>query len=277
MYAFQGFLIDLFYKNKMILYILLTFILLFICSNALDAYVSKRPVIAQTALYTALTAPLNAATHLSTPQWLKDKLSLTGILEPNTQLFPSVEKLRANIEVIRKEALASVAVTKQIKHDLYFQGIADDGWKRLYIKWHGPIDPLARQHCPVTCSLIDSMPEVHVAMFSVLEPGSKILPHHGPAKMCLRYHLGLSTPNDDKCRITLNGETYSWRDGEDVMFDDTLIHEVHNDTDTRRIVLFLDVERPQEGMLKSVSAWTMKHLGPLTTRANEENEKVVKN
>ena len=255
--------------------IVLIFLFLFVCSNALDAIVSKRSISAQTSLFTALTAPLNAATYISTPYWLKHKLERSGILKPSTRLFPHLSLLRQNIEIIRQEALESLEKSKEIKHDMYFQGIADEGWKRLYIKWHGPIDPLAQVTCPQTCRIIEQMPEVHVAMFSILMPGSKILPHHGPAKMCLRYHLGLSTPNSEHCSITLGGEKYSWKDGEDIMFDDTLMHEVHNNTNQKRIILFLDVERPQEGLLKGISKWSLQKFGPMTSRANEVQEKVL--
>ena len=41
-------------------------------------------------------------------------------------------------------------------------------------------------------------------MFSVLAPGAKILPHDGVYKGCLRFHLGLSTPNSDDCFIIIN-------------------------------------------------------------------------
>lgn len=268
------------FTNKMILLLFSLFfilLLVFIGLNLLDATVSKRSLLAQSSLFTALTAPLNAATHISTPTWLKKDLAQSGILKPTAQLFPHLNLLRENFDAIRDEALASLDKSGKIMNDMYFQGIADEGWKRLYIKWHGPIDPLAQKECPFTCSLIEQMPEVSVAMFSILMPGSKILPHHGPAKMCLRYHLGLSTPNDPNCSITLNGEKYSWKDGEDVMFDDTLMHEVHNNTDKKRIILFLDVERPQEGILRGVSKWAMKKFGPMTSRSNDVQEKVSNN
>lgn len=260
---------------NVVLFLFFALTLIFIASNVIDMTSSKRSLVSQSSLYTALTSPLNAATHLSTPSWLQKKLSESGILKPTQRLFPHLDLLRNNYEAIRKEALESLEVSKPIMNDMYFQGIADKGWQRLYIKWHGPTDPLALKHCPLTCKLIEQMPEVHVAMFSILLPGSKILPHHGPAKMCLRYHLGLSTPNSENCNIKVNGESYYWKDGEDVMFDDTLLHEVHNDTDENRIILFLDVERPQEGILKGVAPWSMKYFGPMTSRQNEKQEIIV--
>jgi beta-hydroxylase len=123
--------------------------------------------------------------------------------------------------------------------------------------------------------LLESIPEVHLAMFSVLLPGSKIPPHYGPTRMCLRYHMGLFTPNDDACRIVVAGQAYSWRDGEDVMFDDTMLHDVKNETDQTRVVLFLDVERPQTEFFKGLTRAGIRIGGPATTRANDAREKVA--
>ena len=47
-----------------------------------------------------------------------------------------------------------------------------------------------------------------------------------------------------RCRIIVDGEPYSWRDGEPVMFDETFIHIAENRSDVTRIILFCDVERP---------------------------------
>ncbi|MEI6001043.1 aspartyl/asparaginyl beta-hydroxylase domain-containing protein, partial [Paraburkholderia bengalensis] len=62
----------------------------------------------------------------------------------------------------------------------------------------------------------------------------------------LRYHLGLVTPNDDRCAIVVDGIAYSWRDGEDVVFDETYMHHAANETDHDRIILFCDIARPMK-------------------------------
>jgi beta-hydroxylase len=56
--------------------------------------------------------------------------------------------------------------------------------------------------------------------------------------------LGLKTPNSERCRITVDGQTYWWKDGEGVLFDETFLHRAENDTDQDRLILFCDVERP---------------------------------
>ncbi|MFX5494266.1 aspartyl/asparaginyl beta-hydroxylase domain-containing protein, partial [Acinetobacter baumannii] len=56
--------------------------------------------------------------------------------------------------------------------------------------------------------------------------------------------LGLVTPNDDRCFIEVDGQRYSWRDGQSVVFDETCIHWAQNGSETNRIILVCDVERP---------------------------------
>jgi beta-hydroxylase len=250
---------------------------LFLFANIIDAVAGKRSILQQLGYSTLLTSPLNAITHLGTPLWLRRELWKSPILKPTSKIFPNLYTLRENFAMIKQEAAFAMQKSKPIMNDLYFNGIADKGWKRFYIKWYGPPDPLAEKICPKTCALLQTMPEVHLGMFSILMPGSKIPPHFGPARMCLRYHLGIQTPNDANCNIRVGNDTYFWKDGEDVIFDDTVTHQVQNNTDKPRIILFLDIERPQEGLFKLATKKMIDTLGPMTTRGNEKNEKVVNN
>ncbi len=81
-------------------------------------------------------------------------------------------------------------------------------------------------------------------MFALLDPRSHLNPHRDPFAGSMRYHLGLSTPNADTCFMSVDGERYFWKDGEAVLFDETYIHSVENNTDETRIILLCDIERP---------------------------------
>src|SRR4051812_49977658 len=83
-----------------------------------------------------------------------------------------------------------------------------------------------------------------VRCFAMLPPGGDLGRHRDPFAGSLRYHLGLVTPNNDRCRIFVDGQPYAWRDGEAVLFDETFIHWAENRTDVDRLILFCDVERP---------------------------------
>ena len=162
--------------------------------------------------------------------------------------FPALQALTDNWRTIRAEALwlldegrIRAAATY---NDLGFNSFFRTGWKRFYVKWYDEPLPSAKALCPKTVELVQSVPGVNAAMFALLPPGSKLGAHRDPFAGSLRYHLGLVTPNADSCRIVVDGERYSWRDGEAVMFDETFIHTAENRSDATRIILFCDVERP---------------------------------
>jgi beta-hydroxylase len=81
-------------------------------------------------------------------------------------------------------------------------------------------------------------------MFSILPPTGQLTRHLDPVACSLRYHLGLDTPNDDACYISVDGQNYSWRDGEALLFDVTYLHFAQNDADKPRLILMCDIDRP---------------------------------
>jgi aspartyl/asparaginyl beta-hydroxylase (cupin superfamily) len=99
--------------------------------------------------------------------------------------------------------------------------------------------------CPRTAALMREIPGMKTAMFSILSPRKHILDHRGPYKGVLRYHLGLIVPRDaEACRIRVGDDIRHWDEGKSMIFDDTFDHEVWNDTDDTRVVLFVDFLRP---------------------------------
>ena len=248
----------------------LAFLLVWALISELDRRGSRRFVWDQYRNHRYLSSPVNLAILAATPRAVRG----SPIVPITRETFANVDALRSAFSVIRAEALSAYSASKPIQNDQFFTTIADKGWKRFYLKWYSAAcDPLALQLCPQTCALVQSMPNVHLAMFSILEPGSRIKPHSGLFRGCYRYHLGLSTPNSDACFINIGGQRYSWRDGEDVLFDDTFTHFVANNTQERRIVLFLDVERPLSApSVRALNAAFIRHIAPLSTRANDRQE-----
>jgi beta-hydroxylase len=192
--------------------------------------------------------------------------------------FPNHNILKNNWEQIRNEAMNiyNKGYTTKIKDDnIFFNEIADDGWKKFYIKWYESINDKAFELCPITSKLIQQLPEIKTAMFSILEPGSKIIPHAGPFKGCIRYHLGLDCPED--AFITINGIKYNWKNGEDVLFDDTFIHYVNNNSDKIRLILFCDIDRKMKHLFyEKINNSIINCLAPIISNINDFQEKQIK-
>lgn len=190
--------------------------------------------------HSTLLAPYNALVYAFSA------VPATAYLE--RRRFPELDVLQQHWTTIRDEALA-LNDEGHIKaaldnDDVGFNSFFKTGWRRFYLTWYGGVVPSAQRLCPKTVALLTAIPSVKGAMFAMLPPGAKLNPHRDPFAGSVRYHLGLVTPNSPDCRITVDGEDYHWRDGEDVMFDETFIHSAANTTEVNRIILFCDVERP---------------------------------
>jgi beta-hydroxylase len=190
--------------------------------------------------FQVLLAPVNALMYLfsRTPRG--------AYIDPRE--FPEMKVLADNWPLIREEAMRlneGGAIRAAEGHtDMGFNSFFRTGWKRFYLSWYGQDLPSAQQQCPKTVALLKRIPSVKAAMFASLPPGATLVRHRDPYAGSLRYHLGLSTPNDAGCYIEVDGQRYHWRDGEAVMFDETYIHHAANTTQQQRVILFCDVERP---------------------------------
>lgn len=117
-------------------------------------------------------------------------------------------------------------------------------WKTFLLYTYGARIEKNISQCPKTDELIRTIPGMTTAFFSILEPHTSLIPHRGPYKGVLRYHLGLIVPEPKElCGIKVNGVTYHWEVGNSLIFDDTFIHEAWNNSDEKRIVLFVDFKR----------------------------------
>ncbi len=120
-----------------------------------------------------------------------------------------------------------------------------DNWKTYSFRVFGHRVAENCARCPATAALLEQLPGIQNAWFSILAPGYHIPPHRGPTRALVRCHLGLQVPSAaEDCWIRVGDQRRHWQTGECLFFDDTYEHEVHNNTDEARVVLFLDVERP---------------------------------
>ncbi len=221
--------------------------------------------------HSAFLAPYNALVYLFS------KVPPKPILDVGE--FPQLAMLRDNWQVMREEAL-TLFDDGHIKaalsnNDAGFSSFFKYGWKRFYLTWYGDVLPSAQSLCPKTVALVQSVPTVKAAMFALLPPGGKLNPHRDPFGGSLRYHLGLVTPNSELCRIFVDGQPYYWRDGHDIVFDETYVHSAENKTDVTRIILFCDIERPvRTPVMRAINHFVSRHIGRATATQNVEGERV---
>jgi aspartyl/asparaginyl beta-hydroxylase (cupin superfamily) len=122
---------------------------------------------------------------------------------------------------------------------------ADDRWKSflLYVAPR-PIEKNCAR-CPATAELLQKIPGLLFAMFSILDGPKHIPPHRGPYKGLLNCHLPLLVPSEpNACRLRVGDDVATWEEGRMLIFDDSHEHEAWNDSESVRVVLLCYVARP---------------------------------
>ena len=155
--------------------------------------------------------------------------------------YSAVETLESHSASILSELTALIPSTPFMEWPE--KGIYTGTWKvfGLYGIDGQPIpENIAR--CPLTANAVKEVPKMRTAGFSMLAPGCHIKPHTGYTDDVLRCHLGLIVPDGD-CRLRVGDETYTWSVGRAFVFNDRVLHEAWNYTDSPRYVLLVDFER----------------------------------
>jgi len=190
--------------------------------------------------------------------------------------FAWTEALRANWQAIRAEAIAAaldhrVPSLAQVSPD--HRAIASaDKWRSYFLHGYGYRVQENLDRCPATSRLVEAIPGLNSAFFSILAPGAHIPAHRGVTKGLITCHLGLVIPRDGDVRMRLDDRVLRWSEGETLVFDDTYDHEVWNDTSGTRVVLLIQFRRPlrQPGrwFVDKFLAWIRRSAFVQDARAN---------
>jgi aspartyl/asparaginyl beta-hydroxylase (cupin superfamily) len=171
---------------------------------------------------------------------------------------PALESATADIREELEELLAEGAGFRPyVENDpdrpvRNFAGLNENpNWTALYLWRDGKIVEDNARRCPKTMAALEKVPLSHIGartpavLFSRLEPGAHIPPHHGMLNCRLICHLPLIVP--EGCWLRVGNEKREWEEGKLIMFDDSFEHEAINPTNEIRIILLFDIWRPELG------------------------------
>jgi aspartate beta-hydroxylase len=245
-------------------------------THARDAY-DRHAKALSAHLGAALAPAIETMAPEKAARWREAASVMAGLTEPYVQqanqlyvprlpaipfydraLFPWAAALEAKTAIIREELRAALEADGEFAP--YIQLRPDqpiDQWAHLnhsarwrhYSLWrNGAADERRLARCPETRKALAAVDMADIeglcpnAMFSALAPRSHIPPHTGETNARLVVHLPLIVPED--CRYRVGFDQRQWREGEILVFDDTIEHEAHNDSDDLRVVLIFDVWNP---------------------------------
>jgi aspartyl/asparaginyl beta-hydroxylase (cupin superfamily) len=163
--------------------------------------------------------------------------------------LPWTKTIEENTAVIRQEMLALLEEHASALKPYFINkamSFPPRHWKTM-----GLLFWKVRMHrnclrCPETTRLLEAIPNLTSASLSVLEPGSNINPHQGDTDAIIRCHLGLSIPAGlPECGFQVGTEIRPWEEGKTLPFCDAHTHWAWNRTKERRMILIVDVFRPE--------------------------------
>ena len=149
--------------------------------------------------------------------WGLEKFIARYSLVPNTPFLSSaqfdwVPILEQNWQLIREELDVVLQYTDELPR---FQDISPDQgvnlskdnlWKTFFLYGYGVKMEQNCDYCPKTAEIIEEIPGLKTAFFSILLPGKHIPEHRGPYKGVLRCHLPLKVPEpQEQCGIRATG------------------------------------------------------------------------
>ena len=208
--------------------------------------------------------------------WLGDKLIRLYTGRGQRPVFFDIDATKPELRCLDEHHEAIVAelrtmlanqagIPRYHEADALQEGISaldEKAWRVFFLNmhWAGEAFP-TRAACPRTVALLDSIPHVLQAFFSILEPGKDVPHHDDPAMHYLRYHLGLIVPAEQPPVLRVKDQYHTWKVGEGMIFDDSWDHEVVNHAESVRVVLVVDFLRPM--------CWPLHQYNRLLSRLRE--------
>lgn len=145
-------------------------------------------------------------------------------------------------------------------------------WSACYVWRSGEEVQEISERCPSVTRALAGAPLCRIpgqtpsVLFSRLAPDSAIAPHHGLVNTRLICHLPLVVPAG--CgELRVGNYHRGWREGELLIFDDSVQHEAWNDSDRARTVLLFDIWRPE--LSEEERHWVARILEMVTSYAKE--------
>ena len=176
--------------------------------------------------------------YCSRPVW--NISSVTDLLESNIKSITDEYKaLQENCSYYEK---------LRAKCDSKYSNSVDN-WKVYHLMDEGMMTSANLLHCPTVAKVLASLNicacSLGYAYFSTLSGKTTIEPHYGVTNVKLRVQIPLlNQPNLSDCYITINKQDYLYEEGKAIIFDDSYLHSVKNESRIDRVVLLIDIWHP---------------------------------
>ena len=176
--------------------------------------------------------------------WLNRNKQMDNRFYEYQDVFPFLHILKDNKLKIKNEVLKITKDQWKVWPETYLYE-NKLGWKVFPFYGFGFWIERNCNKYPVISSILKKIPGLRTASLSRLTPGTKLLPHHGWAKLSnyvLRCQYGIIVKGG--CILGCENEIVEMKEDKIVVFDDSKLHFAENNGKYDRIVLILDIDRP---------------------------------
>lgn len=163
------------------------------------------------------------------------------------QTLAAISELEKQFKTIQDECLAIDPVELASYSPQNPRNVKEDGLLKLYGLYYKFEEYFMnegyRENFTGTQKIIQAIPNLCNAYFTLCEPGSAIYNHSDNTPFTFKVTLAIQIP--EGCGFDINGKIYDIPVGEVLVWDSSMQHKVWNDSkDKHRIVLLLDVLKP---------------------------------
>lgn len=177
------------------------------------------------------------------PEWYK------GSLPPfyDVEQLPWVKLLEESYPALREEIEDRYTGNRggfQANFTPY--AYSEAGWRTVNLYSYFLRYPKACERFPTVDRIVRQIPGMCMAQIAVLEPNTRIKAHIGDTNAVIRTHLGIRVPGGlPEIGIRVGRERRGWEEGRCLALTITRRHYAWNYTGQHRLVLVVDVIRPE--------------------------------
>ena len=179
------------------------------------------------------------------------------ILNPSYQSLPyfippqkveGIEILEKNWKIFRDELedFRTKGMTEHLSSNRTAHKYQPQGWKTTTLLTYGYKYHKKCKYFPKTVSILEKIPGISLISLNIMAPNAEIKGHKGDSNAIYRCSLGLIIPEGlPRCGLRVGTEERSWEEGKVLVFDDANRHRAWNNTDKYRVVIVVDIFKPE--------------------------------
>jgi hypothetical protein len=155
--------------------------------------------------------------------------------------YPELSLINKNRNIILEELTKVKDSDPKLWHE-WIQGQLSVIPLYFFGKWSSK----GKQLFPKTSEIIKDIKDIRTVAFSRLKPNSQIQPHIGWGDLAndiLRCHYGVNVPKD--CGCVCDNWVVLHKNDEWLVFDDAKMHSSYNFSNEDRIIIIIDMKRPE--------------------------------